>query len=261
MEPVSTIEPMKTRRLYLFLLGQINNGQLGAGARLPSEPALAQEHKVSRVTVRRALDQLQSEGLLQRMPGIGTFVKDRPIVQPIKANLVDMLAHLVEMGRDTAVRLLSFAYVEPPPTVAKALRLEPGEQTQRSIRVRSSEDGPFSYLTTYVPKSIGSRYSEVDLAATPMLELLERSGVVVEGASQTITATLADPEVAKELDVGIGSPLISLARVIYSNAGEGVEYLHGLYRPDRYSLHVDLVHAREGRKSVWRANGRASKKN
>jgi len=250
---------MKTRRLYLFLLDQINSGLLGPGARLPSEPALAVEHKISRVTVRRALDQLRSEGLVQRQPGIGTFVRDRPIVQPMKANLVDMLTHLVEMGRDTAVRLLSFSYVEPPIDVATALHLAPGEQTQRSVRVRSSEDGPFSYLTTYVPKEIGSRYSEVDLAATPLLKLLEQSGVVVEEAVQTITATLADPEVARELDVGIGSPLISLTRVIYSRSGEGVEYLHGLYRPDRYSLHINLVHTRDGREQVWKAHGRAHK--
>ncbi len=83
--------------------------------------------------------------------------------------------------------------------------------------------------------------------------------MVAEEATQTITATLADPEVARELEVGIGSPLISLTRVIYSRSGDGVEYLHGLYRPDRYSLHINLVHARDGRERIWKAHGRAHK--
>lgn len=248
----AAVEPMKARRLYLLLRDRIAGGQFGPGDRLPSEPSLAAEHKVSRVTVRRALDQLQAEGLIRRLAGVGTFVSDRQIVQPLKANLVDVLANLIEMGRNTGVRLLSFSYGDPPPDIASALQLDPGEQVQRSVRIRLVDGAPFSYLTTHVPKRIGIRYSEADLAATPLLELLERSGAVAEAATQTITATLAGPEVAQDLSVEIGSPLISLTRVVYDRAGNGVEHLHALYRPDRFVLQMDLFRAMDGGRRIWR---------
>jgi GntR family transcriptional regulator len=145
------------------------------------------------------------------------------------------------MGRRTGVRLLSFAYVNPPESVAVSLGLEPGERTQRSIRVRLIDGAPFSYLVTHVPERIGVTYSEADLASMPLLGLLERSGIVVDEASQSIGATLAGPDIAEALELEIGSPLLSLTRVVWDPSGQGVEHLHALYRPDRYSFHMDLV--------------------
>jgi GntR family transcriptional regulator len=75
----------------------------------------------------------------------------------------------------------------------------------------------------------------------PLLGLLERSGIVVDEASQSISATLAGPDVAEALELEIGSPLLSLTRVVWDPSGQGVEHLHALYRPDRYSFHMDLV--------------------
>jgi GntR family transcriptional regulator len=238
---VDAVEPLKARRIYLLLRERILSGELELGARLPGELSIASEYGISRVTVRRALDNLAAEGLIDRRPGSGTFVREGNSVQPIVADLSNVLSHLVEMGRRTGVRLLSFAYVNPPESVAASLGLTPGERTQRSIRVRLIDGAPFSYLVTHVPERIGVTYSEADLASMPLLALLERSGIVVEEASQSIGATLAGPDVAEALGLEIGSPLLSLTRVVWDPSGQGVEHLHALYRPDRYSFHMDLV--------------------
>jgi GntR family transcriptional regulator len=235
------VEPLKARRIYLLLRERILNGALEPGSRLPGELSIAAEYGVSRVTVRRALDTLAIDGLIDRRPGSGTFVQENNSVQPIVADLSNVLSHLVEMGRRTSVRLLSFAYVNPSESVAAALGLGPGERAQRSIRVRLIDGAPFSYLVTHVPERIGVTYSEADLASMPLLGLLERSGIVVEEASQSIGATLAGPDVAEALALEIGSPLLSLTRVVWDPSGQGVEHLHALYRPDRYSFHMDLV--------------------
>jgi GntR family transcriptional regulator len=235
------VEPLKARRMYLLLRERILNGELEPGSRLPGELSLAAEYGISRVTVRRALDTLASDGLIDRRPGSGTFVREGNSVQPIVADLSNVLSHLVEMGRRTGVRLLSFAYVNPPESVAVSLSLEPGERTQRSIRVRLIDGAPFSYLVTHVPERIGVTYSEADLASMPLLGLLERSGIMVDEASQSIGATLAGPDIAEALELEIGSPLLSLTRVVWDPSGQGVEHLHALYRPDRYSFHMDLV--------------------
>lgn len=241
----------KTQRLYLLLKERIVTGALVAGERLPGEPQLALTHNLSRVTVRRALDGLARDGLIRRHPGSGTFVRGESAEKPIAGDLTNMLAHLAAMGRDTAVRLLAFGYVEPPSIVAEALRLGAGERTQHALRVRSIDGAPFSYLSTHVPERIGRRFSESDLAATPMLTLLERAGVVAESADQTITATLAAPEAAEALGVAVGAPLLSLTRTVYNADGHGVEHLSALYRPDRHRFHMELTRAGEGHDRYW----------
>ncbi|MGL4242522.1 MAG: GntR family transcriptional regulator [Beijerinckiaceae bacterium] len=241
----------KTQRLYLLLKERIVSGAFAEGERLPGEPQLAQTHNLSRVTVRRALDGLARDGLIRRHPGSGTFVRSDGAAKPLTGDLTDMLAHLRAMGRDTDVSLLSAGYADPPAAVAEALRLEPDGRTLHAVRVRSMDGEPFSHLTTHVPERIGRRFSEADLASTPLLTLLERSGVVADRAEQTITATLAGPEVAAALEVGIGSPLISLVRVVFDRDGQGVEHLSALYRPDRHRFSMELTRAGEGADRYW----------
>src|SRR5262245_19150417 len=107
---MTRINASKTQRLYLVLRNSIVSGELEVGARLPSEPELCALHKVSRVTVRRALEHLEQEGLILRQPGAGTFVAGDGVPRPVRADMTDVLAHLEHMGRTTGVRLLSLAY-------------------------------------------------------------------------------------------------------------------------------------------------------
>jgi GntR family transcriptional regulator len=253
------VEPLKSHKIYFVLKEQIASGSLLAGTRLASEPDLAATYGVSRVTVRKALENLEREGLIRRRPGAGTFVTDAGAPQVLSADLSDLLGHIIAMGRTTRVRLLSFGYVAPPPPVADALGLPAGEKAQRSVRVRLIDKEPFSYLTTWVPQAIGQRYSEADLAATPLLALLERSGVEVERASQSIRATLAGPEVAGALGVEIGASLLAVRRVIFDREGRGVEYLEALYRPDRYRFTLDLVRERATDGRQWQLARPAAK--
>ena len=239
---MSSVEPLKARRLYLLLRDRIVTGEDRPQGRLMSEPALATLHGVSRVTVRRALDQLEREGLIERRPGSGTFVTGRSTAMPVVADLSNVLTHLIEMGRRTDVRLLSFNYVAPTPAIAEALHLAPDERVQRSVRVRLIDGQPFSHLTTYVPERIGVSYSETDLASTPLLELLERSGLIAERASQSI-----------------GAALLSMTRVVFDPSGNGIEYLQALYRPDRYSFNMDLLRTGTADARRWAPVERARK--
>lgn len=241
----------KARQVYLVLRDRIVSGALGLGARLPNENDLATSHKVSRVTVRRALAELEREELIERRRSLGTRVVYRPSSAPLVADITGMLASIAEMGRGTAVRLLSFDYVAAEGPAAEALGSESPELLQRAVRVRAVDGEPFSYLTTHVPERIGVTFTRQELAGRPLLELLERSGVKVERATQQIGAGLATPAVAAALGVKVGSPLIELTRVVFDGKGRGVEHLHALYRPDRYSLVIDLVRAGRANAKTW----------
>lgn len=241
----------KTHRLYLLLREGIVSGRLVAGRQLPGELALAQTHNLSRVTVRRALDGLQHDGLIRRQPGAGTFVVGSHEPHAVVGDLANTMAHLVAMGRATEVKLLSFSYGQPPPSVRTALGMTVSGRSQQAVRVRALDGKPFSYLVTHVPERIGRTFTARDLAKAPLLSLLERSGVRAGRARQHVSATLAGPDVAEHLEIEIGAPLISLTRTVFDTDGAGVEHLSALYRPDLYQFEMELMRHGTPRTRRW----------
>ncbi|MFV0492678.1 MAG: GntR family transcriptional regulator [Pseudorhodobacter sp.] len=240
----------KAQRVYLLLRNAILRGDHAVGQALPGELRLAEFHAVSRVTIRRAIDVLVEEGLIERRAGSGNVVVAQGMNQ-IVADLASLMPHLVEMGQGTTARLLSYSYELPPPPVAEALRLAPGQRAQRAVRVRQVADGPFSYLTTHVPEDIANTFSESDLATTPLFRLLERSGVTVGQARQSVSATLSAPDVAEALEIAVGSALILLERVVLDTDGRGIEHLSALYRPDRFRLEMMLNRVGQSSERHW----------
>jgi GntR family transcriptional regulator len=79
-----------------------------------------------------------------------------------------------------------------------------------------------------------------DLGQKPVLQLLEESGIELGRARQTVTASAANAQVARELDVAVGTALLSVRRLVYDSADRPVQLLHGLYRPDRYEYQMEL---------------------
>ncbi len=241
----------KAKQVYLILRDRILSGAVGFGTRLSTENELAELHGVSRVTVRRALGELERERLIERRRSAGTRVIYRPAPAPMTADISGVLANLAEMGRRTGVKLMSFDYVPAEGAVAEALGVGPTEMLQRAVRVRSVDGQPFSYLTTHVPESVSLTFSRQDLASRPLLDLIDRAGVKVDRARQRISAVLAGPDAAAALGVHTGSPLIELVRVVQDQNGRGVEHLHALYRPDRYAFEIDLVRSGEAAGLSW----------
>ncbi|WP_102107897.1 GntR family transcriptional regulator [Oceaniglobus roseus] len=242
----------KSRRVYLLLRDEIAGGLLPEGAMLPGEQRLAEQHGVSRVTVRRALDALARDGLIEKRGGSGSVVRAQPGAPgPIAADMTTLIPQIVAMGHQTTARLLSFSYGPAPRPVAEGLGLAPGARVQTAVRVRSAEGVAFSHLTTHVPELIANNYSEADLATTPLFALLERGGVRLGGAHQSVTAALAAPDVAEALGVATGSALLSLTRVVQDADGAGGEYLSALYRPDMFRLEMSLARVGKGEARHW----------
>ena len=242
----------KARRVYLLLRDEISNGTLSEGALLPGENRLADKFNVSRITVRRALEALAEDGLIEKRTGAGSVVLQRSISDNrISADFAGLIPQLVEIDRSTTARLLSFSYGLPPVSVAEALGLRENEKVQTAVRGRLSDKQPLSHLTTHVPADIAESYDEADLATQPLFRLLERSGVVVESATQSVSATLATPDVAEALGVSVGSALLSLERVVRDGEGRGVEFLSARYRPDLFRLEMTLARIGAGENRHW----------
>jgi GntR family transcriptional regulator len=246
----------KYHRIYLVLREQLHEGRFADG--LPGELALMQQFGVARVTVRRALEQLAGEGLVSREPGRGT----RPIERldrraagvanhSTRTQLTGLLENLVSMGLRTSVKVLEVDTVSASDAVAGALGLAPGDRVQKAVRVRSTREGPLSHITTYVPADVARRFGRRELARKPILLLLEEAGVKVGRAVQTISAQLADAQVAGHLDVAVGSALLAVRRLIHDENERPVQWLHGLYRPDRYEYKMQLSRVGSIDAKVW----------
>jgi GntR family transcriptional regulator len=241
----------KSRQVYIALRDRIAQGFYDPVGGLPGEQTLAAEFSVSRVTLRRALAELESDGFIDRRRGAGTFLNAAGSPAPIFIDLADALAQLMAMGASTEVKLHDFRYETAPASICAALNLPAGSRVQRSLRTRLLEGEPFSWLTTYVPEIIGKTYSRDELAKKPLLSLLERAGYEVDHAIQDIGAELAAPDAAKALNVDVGTPLISLTRTVFDATGGGIEYLRALYRPDRYRFRMELTRTGECDTRHW----------
>lgn len=255
----------KYHQVYLVLRERLADGAFADG--LPSEPRLAGEFGVARVTVRRALETLAAEGLIERTPGRGTVpVRGAAAgAGPESAPLEGLLENIVTMGRATSVRVVELETGPATDAVARALELEPGTPVQKAVRVRATRDGPVSHITTWVPARLTARFGRRELARRPILELLEEAGVRIGRATQTISARLADTTVATELDLSVGSALLAVNRLVRDADGRPVQWLHGLYRPDRYRYEMELSRVGGVDARVWvsrdapPANGRTTR--
>jgi len=248
----------KYHQIYLVLREQLIEGAYRDG--LPGDFSLMHQFGVARITIRKALSQLVDEGLIIREPGKGTraVIPSRsnqrtsaPQTQLKQAKLSGLLENLVSMGLNTQVEVLSVQTLTPPQEVCNDLQISSHETAQKAVRVRSTEDGPLSYITTWVPANIAKNFGKSELQKKPILLLLEEAGVKVARAEQTITAKLADSVVAHHLDVQVGSALLGVKRVIYDEEDRPLQWLTGLYRPDRYEYQMQLSRVGSIKAKVW----------
>ena len=242
-------------QVYLVLRDKILSCAYAHGDLLPSEPDTARLFGVARITAKRALNKLAADGLVTRKQGHGTRVIYQPASPVVSGSVEGLLENLLAMGLQTEVQLVAFDYCTPSPEVAEILGVQPPAQVQHAVRVRSLKGEPFSYLTTFVPETIGRSYEKEDLASRPLLSLLERSGVLVGRAEQTVGATLADAGVAALLGCELGSPLLRVSRVVYDQNDSPVEYIVSLYRPDRYQYRMMLSRVGEESARKWSMTG------
>lgn len=238
-------------QIYLILRDQIGGGSYAKDDFLPTEHELIRQYGVSRITAKRALDELAADGFAVRMRGRGTRVQRNAPVPPVHAPIEGLLENILAMGLKTEVELLEFDYLPATAEVAAGLDCAAGTMVQRAVRLRRVRGEPFSHLVTYVPESIGKSYSRRDLASRPLILLLERAGASISHAQQVISATLAGADVADLLGVPIGAALLKLSRTVYDQNGRAVEFVTGLYRPDRYQYKMTLSRVGGKTRKLW----------
>lgn len=188
------------------LRGRVESGDLAAGALLPSESELSAAYEVSRVTVRKALELLRDEGLIDARQGFGWFVATERVRQSL-GRLGTIESQLGELGVGSERRVVGFRFVSAPPRVRQVLGVDSVLEVRR---VNRADGQPFARVTVWCPEDVGSRLSRADVEASPFYELV---GVPIGSATQTIGAAAASPEDAELLAVPVGSPVLVCERI------------------------------------------------
>lgn len=228
------------QQIYDLLRARIMDGTMALNDRLPAEQDLTRALGVSRITVKRAMNELAVAGLVRRQRGIGTVVIYDVAAPAVKGSFETMIDGLTRMGLETEVQLLDCTVGTASPAISEALQLKGGKSVQRIVRLRRLDGEPFSYLVTYIPYDIADGYDDAQLASESLIKLLEQAGHAPVEAEQTITATSAQPAVAANLGVAPGSPLLRIHRIMKDATGRPVQDITAHYRADRFEYHMRL---------------------
>ncbi|HNU06687.1 MAG TPA: GntR family transcriptional regulator [Pyrinomonadaceae bacterium] len=232
-------------QLENVLREKISSGAFEPGDRMPTEIELIEQYGVSRITVRQALQALADDGLIERKQGRGTLVAARRSRKKRFSGTIHLtgsLDELIAMGMDTPVKVLEMNRVDADAHEAELLEIKPGTPIFRLKRLRLNEGKPFGLIINYLPDEIGSSLTMAELSSGALLHTMEtKLGLKLDNAIQQIHAELADPYVAKLLDVRVGTALLSIERTVYTDENKPVEYVHTLYRSDIYGYSVKLV--------------------
>ncbi|WP_222195610.1 GntR family transcriptional regulator [Modestobacter italicus] len=207
--------------------------RLPAGAPLPGERQLCIEHGVSRITVREAIGQLVSEGVLVRVRGKGTFVAERAARS--RLHLASFHSDMRRLGLRPGTVVLAVDRAVPPPATREALELAAGERAWHVRRLRLADDQPMSVDDGWYPVAVLPDLADADLTGSLYTLLAERYGCTIDRAEQTVRAAEVDRGTAVLLGLSASRPVLVFDRVSYS-AGRPVEHARSTYRGDRYEV-------------------------
>lgn len=242
-------------RLYVVLAERIRIGEYRVGAALPSEADLTEEHGVSRVTVRRALDQLVSEGLIEKQQGRGSFVAHLDLKSDKPPALSGVITNLVAGGDVLKVETLQWARTNAPQHAATALGLESQAECLLITRVRRHGDSPISVTSIYIPAQIGDRLDEAKSEQSLILEQLADAGFEPLHTIHRLSATLASGETSARLQVRTGSPLLRMRGVVYGEADKALYYQESVFHPDNYEYAIRLDRDENETSVQWQVAG------
>ena len=237
-------------QLYTMLRDCIIGGILNDGDKMPSEKEISSVYGVSRITARRALHDLATEHLVARHRGRGTYVSYKYRPETVTAPLTGMLEKLENMGRETKIKVLVLRFSKPPAIISEEFDLENDQQPLCHIlRVRSNKSMPFAYYESW-SSGLDKSLTKAALEAHPRLELIRKAGVRINSVEQTLSAEAASPSVAHALGIMPGKPLLKLIRRSFDSKQNQVDYLYGVYNPDRFQYQMTMTLNRRTDKST-----------
>jgi GntR family transcriptional regulator len=211
-----------------------------AGSRLMSEPDLAKQMGVSRATLREAMRTFETQGLIRRRQGSGTYVVGKFEVIDAGLEVLDSLETMARrLNLEISVSDLHLEQVQAEKTIADSLCADEGTPLTRVRRVMRADGRPVAYLIDFLPETV---LRPADLPAEfrgSVLDYLIDCGVDLQVSRAAISATNAPADVAKALEIQRDDVLLRFASQLYDGKGTVVDYSVSYFIPGYFNFHVN----------------------
>lgn len=223
-----------------WLREHIEQGTYDIDEKLPSEKELGEQFDVSRVTVRRALQTLESEDYIYRQQGLGSFVKERRAAQGL-VRLTDFAQDMAQAGLEASSEVVHHASETAPPEVAVHLDTEESK-VMRLDRVRLGDGNPVAFDRTWLPMFYAQLLEGHDLEHETIYHILETEyDIPVLSGHYRITAANAAPAVAESLELEQGEALLLIERLSLTEGEKRIYFQRRYYRSDRVAYELELA--------------------
>jgi GntR family transcriptional regulator len=237
--PSGSLARTSSTPAYLRIAGdlrdRINSGELRSGEMIAPERDLCQSYEVSRMTVRRALELLESEGLVHRDTTRGTFVSE-PRVQ---LRIGSFSREVARAGRHASAELIWSREIPASPTAARMLGVPEGSPLAALQRLRRSDEEALALETTYYPADVVPGLLEGSLGGSLWDEIRSRYHVGFARTTARVEVVSLDATTSRLLETRVAAGGVQLTRQTFDTDGRCIEYAVDLYRADRVSLVIE----------------------
>lgn len=227
-------------QLKNIIIDNIKNKIWDINTKIPTERELCENYKVSRITVRQALKELENEGYLYRKQGKGTFVTGQKFVQRL-SHFYSFSEEISKMGSIPSTEILSFEIVPADLSIAEKLNIAEKEKVFSIRRLRLADNEPFAVETSYVVHKYAKDLTREDIDKYGLYKTLQQDcGIYPTTASETFEAVVTNSEEARFLQVDKRSAVLRLERITSSADGIIIEYCISIIRSDKYKYTIQL---------------------
>jgi GntR family transcriptional regulator len=211
--------------------------------RVPSEQELCDSAGVSRTTARKALEELEHDGIIYRVQGRGSFVNEP--AKPQRFHFVQrragMFDDVAEHGQTLQSIVLEQQVVRAPDAISRKMGISAEDLVIRLVRIRVVEGLRIMLTTTYIPHVFAPGLENEDLADKSLYHVLEEKyGLNLSSGTRTIEAGLCRVEESEHLGLAIESPILVVSAVMFDNSGHMVEYTEAKLRGDLARLEIQV---------------------
>jgi GntR family transcriptional regulator len=210
------------------------------GERLPSEPKLAEQLDVSRATLREAMRTFETQGLIRRRQGVGTFVVHPCKVIDSGLEVLESIEKLAEhTGLSVSMGALDVEKCLADEIIAEKLELDVGANIVRVSRIISADDRPVAYLIDQLPeKCLAEDEVNGHFTGSVLDLLLRRGSPLLDSSRCEIKAVAADTDIARALDIQRGDAVLCFESLLYTVEAEPIDYSFSYFLPGYFRFHV-----------------------
>lgn len=216
---------------------KVEQGIYVSAQRLPSEYDLAKEFDVSRLTVRKAIDELISRNILVKQKGKGTYVMSQQKIQSGRSGLQGFTESAKAYGKMSKTEVIDLALLnseELPGKVSEALELKPNEEVYHLVRLRSFDKEPMTVEELYIREVYLPNVTKEQLEGS-LFKLIEEQ-IEIAYSHQEIAAMLVPDKLSPLLEVAMGEPILKVNSITYSMTATPILYDKSYYRADKYTF-------------------------